>query len=78
MFQLNRMKFRPSTKRQNYPKKATKTKLAVISWLKTFQHIHVCHISLYYLQFCSKTTQGHESHDKTDNLTLFRHTPFYI
>ena len=57
MFLLNRIKFRPFAKRQNSPKK------------KNSAHLFVSHQSLLPA-VCPKSTKRHESHDRTDNLTL--------
>ena len=59
MFLLNRIKFRPLAKRQNSPK--NKKHISA--------HLFVSHQSLLPA-VCPKTTKRHESHDRTNNLTL--------
>ena len=71
MFLLNRIKFRPFTERQNSPKKIREksmiSRMFVANNISTY--LFVPPQSLLPA-VCPKTTKRHESHERTDNLTL--------
>ena len=70
MWLLNRIKFRPFAKRQNSQKQKREksiSRMFVANNIST--HLFVSHQSLLPA-VCPKTTKRHESHDRTDNLTL--------
>ena len=70
MFLLNRIKFRPFAKRQNSQNQKREKSISRMFVANNISaHLFVSHQSLL-TAVCPKTTKRHESHDRTDNLTL--------